>query len=310
MYQALIEARIPFEKVHDHLLDTAHLDPFKLLILPNIAALSAEQCQALKDYVQRGGSLLSTFETSLYDQWGVKRKDFGLSELFGVSWKGKLEGPMQNSYLGLNPDPASEKFHPVLAGLEDATRIINGVWRLEVEPLGQFPSPVTLIPSYPDLPMEDVYPRVPRTTIRELYLREQGMSRIVYFPWDIDRTFWEVLDVDHGRLLGNAIECATNEERPVTVTGPGILDVSFWRQKESMTVHLVNLTNPMMMKGPFRELIPLAAQQVKVRLPQGKKPRKVQLLCSGEVSRTSEEAEVLTILVPSILDHEVVAIDF
>ena len=77
-----------------------------------------------------------------------------------------------------------------------------------------------------------------------------------------------------------------------------------------MTVHLVNLTNPMMMKGPFRELIPLADQQVKVRLPQGKIPKKVQLLCGGEVPRTSEEAEVLTILVPSILDHEVVAIDF
>jgi len=27
--------------------------------------------------------------------------------------------------------------------------------------------------------------------------------------------------------------------------------------KESMTVHLVNLTNPMMLKGPFREIYPI-----------------------------------------------------
>jgi hypothetical protein len=193
--------------------------------------------------------------------------------------------------------------------LEDSGRIINGVWRLDVEPLCEFPSPLTLIPSYPDLPMEDVYPRVPRTTIRELYLRELGKSRIVYFPWDIDRTFWEVLDVDHGRLLSNAIEWATNEERPITVTGPGVLDVSVWRQKESMTVHLVNLTNPMMMKGPFRELIRLASQQVKVRLPDGEKPKRVQLLNSAEPPRTSYEARVLTVWVPSILDHEIIAID-
>ena len=173
--------------------------PFKLLILPNIAALSDQQCQQLKEYVRRGGSLLATFETSLYDEWGVPRKDFGLAELLGVSWKGKREGPMQNSYLGLNPDPATGKFHPVLAGLEDATRIINGVWRLDVEPHGEFPSPVTLIPSYPDLPMEDVFPRIPRTQTRELYLREIGKSRIVYFPWDIDRTFWEVLSLDHAQ---------------------------------------------------------------------------------------------------------------
>jgi hypothetical protein len=216
---------------------------------------------------------------------------------------------MQNSYLGLNPDPTTGKFHPVLAGLEDATRIINGVWRLEVEPHGEFPSPVTLIPSYPDLPMEDVFPRIPRTRIRELYLREIGRSRIVYFPWDIDRTFWEVLSLDHARLLRNAVEWATNEEKPATVTGPGILDVSVWRQKESMTVHLVNLTNPMTMKGPFRELIPLVWQEVKVRLPEGKKARKVQLLVSGRVPQTSTSEQMLTVSVPSILDHEVVAID-
>jgi putative glycosyl hydrolase-like family 6 (GHL6) protein/glycosyl hydrolase family 42 (putative beta-galactosidase) len=309
MYQALLEARVPFEKVHDHLLDAAHLDPFKLLILPNIAALSDQQCQQLKEYVRRGGSLLATFETSLYDEWGVPRKDFGLAEMLGVSWKGKREGPMQNSYLGLNPDPATGKFHPVLAGLEDATRIINGVWRLDVAPHGEFPSPVTLIPSYPDLPMEDVFPRVPHTQIRELYLREVGKSRIAYFPWDIDRTFWEVLSLDHGRLLRNAVDWATNEEKPATVTGPGLLDVSVWRQKESMSVHLVNLTNPMTMKGPFRELIPLVSQEVKVRLPEGKKARKIQLLVSGQVPRTNISGQTLTVSVPSILDHEVVAID-
>ncbi|MDA0196787.1 MAG: hypothetical protein O2887_17195 [Bacteroidetes bacterium] len=42
-----------------------------------------------------------------------------------------------------------------------------------------------------------------------------------------------------------------------TQPSPGdIIDVTAWRQENSMTVHLVNLTNPMMLKGPFRELIP------------------------------------------------------
>ena len=87
----------------------------------------------------------------------------------------------------------------------------------------------------------------------------------------------EVLCVDHGRLLRNSLDWAANEERPVTVSGPGVLDVTAWRQKESMTVHLVNLSNPMMMKGPLREVIPIAAQEVKVLLPHGKKARKVEI---------------------------------
>jgi hypothetical protein len=310
MYHALIEARIPFEMVHDRLLDPPHVDQFKLLILPNLAALSDEQCDHLRQYVKRGGSLLATFETSLYDQWGVRRPDFGLSDVFGVTFKGRLEGPMHNSYLRLEKDAATGKRHPILAGLETAERIINGVWRVDVAARAPFPNPpITLIPSYPDLPMEEVYPRVPKTDIPEVYLREVGRSRIVYFPWDIDRVFWEVMSVDHGTLLRSAVAWATHEEQPVTVTGPGILDVTIWRQKASLTVHLVNLTNPMMMKGPFRELMPVGQQQVRVRLPEGKRAKKVQLLVAGQSPRVEASGGYLTVLVPSILDHEVVAID-
>jgi hypothetical protein len=310
MYHALIEARIPFEMAHDRLLDREHVDKFKLLILPNIAALSDKQCDQLRQYVKRGGSILATFETSLYDEWGVRRRDFGLSDLFGVSYNDKIEGPMQNSYLRLEKDPTSGKAHPILAGLEDAERIINGVWRVDVAAVAKFPNPpLTLIPSYPDLPMEQVFPRVPKTDIPGVSLREIGPSRIVYFPWDIDRVFWEVLCVDHGRLLRNAVEWAANEERPATVTGPGVLDVTVWRQKDSMTVHLVNLTNPMMMKGPFRELIPIGEQKVRVRLPEGKKARRVHLLAGGSSPQVEESSGYLTLRVPSILDHEIVAID-
>ena len=118
--------------------------------------------------------------------------------------------------------------------------------------------------------MEDVYPRVAAHRTRELYLRDLGGSRVVYIPWDIDRTFWDVMCVDHGRLLRNAVAWATNEPPPVEVDGPGVLDVTVWRQRDSMTVHLVNLTNPMMMKGPLREIDPgRPAERVRIRLPEG-----------------------------------------
>src|SRR5207237_1586059 len=80
-YHALIESRVPFEMVHDRLLDPEHIDRFKVLIFPNIAALSTQQCAQLRGYVQRGGSIVATYETSLYDELGVRRADFGLVDL-------------------------------------------------------------------------------------------------------------------------------------------------------------------------------------------------------------------------------------
>jgi hypothetical protein len=216
---------------------------------------------------------------------------------------------MQNSYLSLDSDATTGRRHDVLSGLVDAPRIINGVFRLDVAPTTDFPSPMTLIPTYPDLPMEDVYPRVAHTATRELYLREIGASRVAYVPWDIDRTFWDVLSPDHGRLLRNIIRWALNEPAPVEVEGPGLVDVSLWRQRSSMTVHLVNLTNPMMMKGPVREIIPIGPQRVRVRLPAGASARHVQLLTAGTSPSVRVADGVLTVTVPSIDVHEVVAID-
>ena len=309
MYHSLVESRIPFELVHEAFLTPDRLDRFKLLILADAAALSDDQCRAIREYVSRGGSVLATFASSLADASGRRRENFGLADLFGVTFTGKIDGPMQNSYLSLDADPSTRRRHPVLAGLDGTPRIINGVFRLDVRPTIDFPSPVTLIPTYPDLPMEDVYPRIAHTTTRELYLRDLGRSRVAYIPWDIDRSLWDVMCVDHLQLLRNTIEWTANEPSPVVVKGPGLLDVTVWRQRDSMTVHLVNLSNPMMMKGPLREVIPIGSQQVTVRLPEGSRAKKVQLLTAGKTVDYRLTGTVMTLTVPSIDVHEVVAID-
>jgi hypothetical protein len=310
-YQALVEARIPFEMVHDGLLDAPHVDRYRTLILPNIAALSNGQCDQIRGFVERGGNVVATYETSLYDEWGVRRSDFGLASLFDASFEGRVEGPMLNSYLTLEKDPATGRYHPLLAGFEDATRIINGVNRVVVRPLGTAnPAPLTVVPSYPDLPMEEVFPRPANKVEAGVFLHQVGPSRVIYFPFDLDRTFWEVLDVDHGKLLRNAVLWATNEPAPVTVHGSGVLDLAVWEQKNSMTVHLVNLTNPMMMKGPVREIIPVGSQHVSIRVPESRRVRAARLLVAGKDVAFHRNRDGVHLDVPSIGVHEVIALDY
>jgi len=312
--QALTESRIPFEMVDDRLLDVEHLSAFRTLILPNIAALSDAQCEQLRTFVHNCGSVIATYETSLYDEWGVRRKDFGLADLFGVTYSGRAEGPMLNSYLQLRHDAKTDRV--LLRGLEDAPRIVNAVSRVVVEPRQQFAlMPVTLIPSYPDLPMEKVYPRQAETDIAGVYLREPGTAsspsagRVVYIPSELDRTFWEVLAEDHLKLLRNLVEWATKESRLVEVSGPGFLDVTAWQNRDAVVIHLVNLTNPMAMKGPYREFFPVGAQKIKVQMPAGMEAKTARLLVAGKSSEIERDGRNLTIAVPSILDHEVVAIE-
>jgi hypothetical protein len=158
--------------------------------------------------------------------------------------------------------------------------------------------------------MESVYPRPAKTKEAGVYLRQMGAGRVVYFPWDIDRIFWQVLDLDHSKLLRNAVNWATGEPQPLSVEGKGTLDVSVWMQKDSMTVHLVNLTNPMMMKGPVREIIAVPAQKVQVQAPAGRRVSKAQLLVAKREIPFQESNGFLQLEVPSIDLHEVVAFDF
>jgi hypothetical protein len=303
-YHALVEARIPFEVVAGDQFDLAQLQRFKTLVLPNITYLSETQCARLRAFVEAGGGLVATHETSLRDARGARRADFALADLFGASFAGSVIERQQNAYLNLE-----DRSHPLLAGLEDAGRIIHGAMRIEIRVPAGLRAPLMTVPAYPDLPMEEVYLRDEKFDIPGVMLRNVDAGRVAYFPWDIDRTFWEVMSPDHGTVLANAVRWAANEEQPLRVEGPGLLDVAFWEQRSSVTAHLVNLSNPMMMKGPFREILPVGSQRVRLRLPEAAKARAVRFLVTEARARWRQIGGWIETTTPPIGLHEVVAVD-
>jgi hypothetical protein len=312
-YQALFEGRVPFEMVHEsYLEDPAALAPYKVLVLPNIACLSDAACAGLKTWVKAGGAILATLETSRYDERGGQRPDFALTELFGATVAGPVEGPMKNSYLKLERDGTTDTAAVILRGFDNADRIINGDRRVPVvERQQDHVAPLRLIPTYPDLPMEEVFPRNdnPATGTAQLFLREYGAGRVAYFPWDIDRIFWHMLAPDHLRLFLNTLDWLLQEERDLRLEGPGLFDIAVWRQEKSITIHLVNMTNPMFMQGPVRELLPSFPQELTFTLPEGIQPAAVKLLSTGQRTPYTLAGRKLNVSVPPFLDHEVVVID-
>jgi len=66
MYYALLEGRFLFDFVHEEKMAPEDLQKYSALLLPNTALLSDGQCRQLRAYVDGGGSLLATFETSMF----------------------------------------------------------------------------------------------------------------------------------------------------------------------------------------------------------------------------------------------------
>lgn len=298
-YYALLESRVPFDMVHDEDLSTERLSQYAVIVLPNAALLSDASCESLRKYVSAGGSLVATFETSLYDEWGQPRKDFGLADVFGASVQGGVEGPLHNSYLQV------ERPHPLVAGLEQTSFLPGPLNRVRIKDV---PNPVlTRIPPYPAFPPEFVYAESAKTDGPSVVIRE-GKGRVVYLADDIDRTFWTSWNIDLGRVLGNAVRWAAGESFSAHVAGPGLLDVFYWETEPGLALHLVNYTSPALLKGPAREISVVGAQDVRLRIPKGFRAARVMLLSGQrEVPFQSGDSEI-RFRVPQVGEYEVVAV--
>lgn len=339
---ALVKARIPYLPVHvDDIEQEA--GRLSLLILPNVGALSEAQCLAIRKFVERGGSLLATGLTSLYDEWGDPRPDYALADLFGAHRIGetpKLAGggdrrglrragtqdrfaPDGHTYLRLIPEmraqvdgpkagdepPVTGKRHPVLKGFEETDIIPYGgsLSALKVDAAAIVP--LTFIPPFPTYPPETSWMREPKTSIPGLILSEKGKSRIAFMPADIDRRFGREHLSDHSALLANVMRWAAGDSIPVSVEGPGFLDCNLYRQGPRLILHVVNLTSAATWRAPLEELIPVGPIRVKVKLPAGVAGRGARLLVRGGKAAVTVKGGSASFELASILDHEVIVVE-
>ena len=298
-YYALLEGRIPFDLVHDEDLTPARLAQYSTIVLPNAALLSSPACETLRSFVNRGGSLVATFETSLYDEGGAARNDFALGDILGASVDGGVEGPLHNSYLQV------ERPHPLVAGLEGTSYLPGPIFRVRIKDVAQ---PVlTRVPPYPAFPPEMVYRTGSASGGASVVVRE-GKSRVVYFADDIDRTFWRTWNPDLGRLLSNAVGWAAGDSLHAVVSGAGLLDVFYWETEPGLALHLVNYTSPALMKGPARRISTVGVQQVRLRVPDGFRASKVTLLSAKRDLDFQASCLELRFTVPQVGEYEVAAI--
>ena len=92
----LSKAHIPYRIITS---ETKSLAEFRTIIVNDAIFLSDEETNRLRDFVERGGVLIATGMTSYYNLSGETSGDFGLNDVFGVSYSGQKS--MSVSYLAL-----------------------------------------------------------------------------------------------------------------------------------------------------------------------------------------------------------------
>lgn len=330
MTQALLKARIPYLMVHaDHIeRDSAQ---FSVLALPNLAVMSDKQVAAINTFIARGGSLIATGETSRYNEWGDKREDYALGNIFAAHVKAvdskapaeKLAGEGYHTYLRLLPemrkgvDGPSSGSEPALSGKRHD--ILKGFNETDIIAFGGLLNSLTLdsgaevlltfIPQFPVYPPETAWMRVPKTDIPGLILntKKQG-NRIAFIPADIDKQYGRDNLPDHGNLLANIIRWAAKDDTDLNIEGSGMIDCHLYQQQSRMILHIVNLSNSGAWRAPVDEYTSVGPFKIRVKLADGIKGRTINTLVTNQSIPVKVKDGYGFFELKSVLDHEVIVL--
>jgi hypothetical protein len=303
LYYALLEGRFLFDFVHQENLTEGILGKYRGLLIPNAAYLRESECAAIRRYVETGGSLLATFETARYNEWGDPYSEFPLSEVLGASVTGEVIGPFGNSYMRI------ERQHPIIRAFEGTTLLPGAENRVPITPLQAAPLTLSVVPHYPAFPPEMVYPRTTHTGEAAAIVLDGGNTRVAYFPGDIDRTLWRSGNTDLSLLLQNTVHWLLGNAPPtVEVKGEGVVELFAWETEPGYALHILNYTNPNMTRGFLRRFYSIGPLEVIFNLPSVKKVTTVRALRAGRSLQFKQTDANLRFEIPTVVDYEVVAI--
>ncbi|CAN7654195.1 beta-galactosidase trimerization domain-containing protein [Phenylobacterium sp. LjRoot219] len=233
-YRLLLEARIPFDFVSDERMGDAdvaeQLAAYDVIVLPNVACLSAEEAAVLDAFVAQGGTLIATGETGLYDERGQRGDAFAL-ESFPAS-RLNLAADKLETYVEIGVEeldfPKTRLLH------------LDG-WYFYTDRKDDAERLLKLLPPPKYGPPELCFPELEPDDHAGVLTRRFGKGQAIYLPWLPEWLYFRDGLPEHRELLAQLIGRAS--QPAVKLVGAGPLEVTV-RAKEhgagDLVVHLVN----------------------------------------------------------------------
>jgi len=306
--EALTESHVPFDIISTRVLSAERIARYRTLLLPNLACLSEQEARQLRAFAKRGGGLVATHETSLYDEEGRGRTDFLLSDLLGCAYKGVTAGPLSGVVDGVRVQSYFRIAggHPLTEGLAGTEVVPAAGFYCAVEPAEGAAVPLRFYPPFRVMPEGVSYGVVEHADTPMAVAHTGGGGRAIYFPAQVDKYYGKLGYPDLKTLLVNAVRWTAGGEPVLTVQAPPTLSVSLRAQEGRRLVHMVNLTGG---RRFFTELVPLREVRVSLRAEGAPVIRRAFLLSDRKDLAVSAAGARYAVVVPEIRDYDVLVLE-
>ena len=269
----------------DYQMTPESLAKYKLVYVPNVPCLSDAQCAALRSYVQNGGTIVATHLTSITEEYGRPRQNFGLADVFGANLN--------------TAEPITEQPDLYLRKLPSGTLI------------PQDPQVMRFSASSGTTVLAETYSRGYRQTLGPAVVRSSyGKGHAIYIGSGLEAIYEETLNeeiLDYFHALLDPILAAT---RPYEVDFRQGLMPEFAASKDAMVLYLMANTGNIWKKRLVREtFLSLEDVHVRMRIPAGRRVRSVALAWSGIAAQWTERNGWVETTVPHVRVYEAVRVD-
>jgi beta-galactosidase GanA len=259
-----VEEHLPVTVINDWNLNAEDLSRYKVLILPNTACLSVAQARTIADFVQQGGGLVATLDTSLCDEMGEPRKDFALADVFGVHYKGipkgeggKTDALDVNFLKGLDASYWEKRkniydFKMAPETLKDPSTDPRLHAYIGDDPVTFKGQAVAVGDVSADARTTGTFGvrSVPGVSLPAIVTHTYGKGRVVYMAAGFDAAYYLYAYPYHRLLLAQAIRQVASAPFGITVAAPMCVHTTFFRQEKPtpashtrLVVHLYNDLN-------------------------------------------------------------------
>jgi hypothetical protein len=268
LFRILSQAHVPFDVIHDSVLDTPgaleRLNAYRVVILPEFRNMSGMAAQALDRFVEQGGNLLATGASSTCDTYGhpLNRMQLSCLGIGGFDHQERRQG----TYFRIKPEDKAR-----LRGFEalDIVYLDGDFWDCRLE--SSCESYLGYIPAAMFGPPEKCY-YTTETDKPGLVFNRYGAGKSVLIPWSIGKHYEKLSNHGHFMLVEAAFELLGYEKR-LAVRAPQLVEVAWHRHKDDhwQLVSLVNLSGQL----GTAFLPPIAIKAITVRVHAANKPERV-----------------------------------
>ncbi len=288
-YSGLSREHFPFDVLDEESLN--NLNKYDLIIFPNAACLKKEEADRIRDFVKNGGNIISTFETSLYNENGEKLDCFQLKDVFGIENTGDIFGP-------LNWDYASIEDHGHFSLKEIKQRYINApTYGLKLEAKAK-------VPVFFCKPLAGSYAGRPEVSMSPFIVENNyGKGKSIYFAGTFGGSLHKFHFSDYYQIFFNLV---SELSKPIVrlENAPSSIEVNLRIKENSIFLYLINFTSEM--ERPIQKIIPCIDLKIDFLIKE--KVKSIKALWLDKNLKFVQKENSISFVLPVIEDYEVMEI--